>query len=284
MLLNKKQRLKILEKASLTRHFENEIFKLIKNKKIIFPVYFSAGQEYISSTIATLFHSKKIKPMLFGQHRSHSIYISFGGDLKKLALEFMGSDKGCSFGMGGSLSIHSDKIKMFGHDGFMGSNLCFGVGASFASKKPSIVFIGDAGIEEDYVLSSISWVAKKKIPILIIVEDNNFAITTTKDERRDWKVKNVANAFDIESYDIKDDPKNIYKILKDYEFKKPMVVNIRTNRLYWHSGAGIDNQNVFDRLKYEISLLGKEGLTIYEKAYKKIQSIFLKINYGNRKN
>ena len=114
------------------------ICKLIsKEKKIKFPVYFSSGQEYIACSLGVLFQQKKIKPMLFGQHRGHSIYVGFGGDLKKLAYEFLGSKKGCTYGMGGSLSISSDYINMYGHDGFMGSNVCLAVGASFSSKKPA---------------------------------------------------------------------------------------------------------------------------------------------------
>ena len=281
-MFNKITRLKILAKASLCRHFENKIFNLVKEKKIQFPVYFSAGQEYIASSLGILFQKKKIKPMLFGQHRGHSIYVGFGGDLKKLGYEFLGSKKGCTYGMGGSLSISSKSIKMFGHDGFMGSNVCLAVGASFSSKRPSIIFIGDAAFEEDYVLASISWVAKKNIPTLIIVEDNNFAITTSKDERRDWSVKSIAKAFNIESYDIKDDPKIIFKILKSYKFKKPLIVNIHTNRLYWHSGAGTDDQNVFDRLNDEKKKLGREGSKIYEQAYNRIEKIFREIQ--NEKN
>lgn len=281
-MLNKVTRLKILKNASLCRHFENKIFNLIKDKKIQFPVYFSAGQEYIASSLGILFQKKKIKPMLFGQHRGHSIYIGFGGDLKKLGYEFLGSKKGCTYGMGGSLSISSKSIKMFGHDGFMGSNVCLAVGASFSSKKPSIIFMGDAAFEEDYVLASISWIAKKNIPTLIIVEDNNFAITTSKDERRDWTVKSIAKAFNIESYDIKDNPKNIFKILKNYKFKKPLIVNIHTNRLYWHSGAGIDDKNIFDRLNDEKKKLGNEGFKIYEEAKRRIEKIFREIQ--NEKN
>lgn len=215
--------------------------------------------------------------MLFGQHRAHSIYVGFDGDLKKLAYEFLGSAKGCTYGMGGSLSIHSDKINMFGHDGFMGSNVCLAVGASYASKKPSIVFIGDAAFEEDYVLASISWIAKKNIPILIIVEDNNFAITTSKDERRDWTVKSIGKAFNIDSYDTKDDPEKIFKILKSYNFKKPLIVNIHTNRLYWHTGAGVDDKNIFDRLKDEKIKLGKEGEKVYQKTYSQLENLFRKI-------
>ena len=124
--------------------------------------------------------------------------------------------------------------------------------------------------------------SKKNIPILIVVEDNNFAITTPKDERRDWSVKSIAKAFNIESYDTKDDPKNIFKILNKYEFKKPLIINIHTNRLYWHSGAGIDNQNIFDRLKHEVKKMGIEGEKIYQKTYQRIEKIFREIK--NEKN
>ena len=98
------------KKASLCRHFENEVYKRVQEKKINFPVYLSAGQEYVPSSIAQLVHNKKIKPMLFGQHRGHSIYLSFGGDVTQLIDELLGMKSGCTRGMGGSLSISSKKL------------------------------------------------------------------------------------------------------------------------------------------------------------------------------
>ena len=80
--IRKDYKLKCLYKASLSRHFDNQIFNLVKNKKITFPVYLSAGQEYVASSVATFCEINKIKPLLFGQHRCHSIYISFNGNLK----------------------------------------------------------------------------------------------------------------------------------------------------------------------------------------------------------
>ena len=85
---------------------------------------------------------------------------------------------------------------MFGHEGLMGSNACMGVGACFSSSKPTIV-LGDASVEEDYVLASLSWAAKE-LPILFVVEDNNYAVLT-KEDRRDWKAKDVAKAFKLDS-------------------------------------------------------------------------------------
>ena len=167
MINNKRNfSLNVFERASICRHFENEVYKRVVKKEIEFPVYLSAGQEYAPATIAEIGSKKKIKPLIFGQHRGHSIYLSFGGDINKLIKELKGKKDGCTYGMGGSLSIHSMKINMYGHDGFMGSNACIGTGACFSSKKPTIIFIGDAALEEDYVLASLSWVAKKKLPIL----------------------------------------------------------------------------------------------------------------------
>ncbi len=270
-------RLNVLNRASISRIFDERVYDLIEKKIIKFPVYLSAGQEYVACTIAEICNMKRIKPMLFGQHRGHSIYLGFSGNVKDLINEMLGKKNGCTYGMGGSLSIHSEKINMFGHDGFMGSNAPIAVGACLASKKPTIVFLGDAAVEEDYVLSSISWIAKKQLPILFVIEDNNFAVLTSKDERRDWKINNVAKSFNIESADVNDNPLNIYKSLKNYKFKKPFLINVRTNRLYWHSGAGKDRKNVFDRLEDEKRKLGRKALEIYLKNNLKINNLWKKL-------
>ncbi len=270
----KKYRLMTFQKASLCRHFENEVYKRVQEKIINFPVYLSAGQEYIPSSIAQLVHDKNIKPMLFGQHRGHSIYLSFGGRVIELIDELLGKKSGCTRGMGGSLSISSKKINMFGHEGLMGSNACMGVGACFASSKPTIVFLGDASVEEDYVLSSLSWAAKKKLPILFVVEDNNYAVLTKKEDRRDWKAKDVAKAFKLDSYDIQDSPEKIFKILKKNIFKKPIFMNIHTKRLYWHAGAGEDEKVSGDRLGIEMKYLGKRAVEIDNKIKNRIKKLW----------
>ena len=266
----------VLRKASLCRHFENNVFELVKDKKIEYPVYLSTGQEYIPCSISEIVKLKKISPLLFGQHRGHSLYLSFGGNIVKLINELMGNKNGCTYGMGGSLSIHSEKINMFGHDGFLGSNVCIGVGACFSSKKPTIIFMGDSTIEEDYTLSSLGWASTKNLPILFVVEDNNYAILTEKKERRNWDASEVARGFKIDSFDIEDNPREIKKVLDKNIFKKPMLVNIHTNRLTWHVGAGIDSGNKFARLNNEINLLGERARNEDLKNKKKIDNLWQK--------
>ena len=54
--------IEILKKASLCRHFENEVYLNVENGLIKFPVYLSAGQEYVPASIAALVQKKKLNP------------------------------------------------------------------------------------------------------------------------------------------------------------------------------------------------------------------------------
>lgn len=267
-------RKKIFKTASLCRHFERNAYSNVERKKINIPVYLSAGQEYISSSLSNIIlDDLKIKPLIFAQHRCHSTYLAFGGDIKKLINELLGLNDGCTYNMGGSASIHSPQINMFGHDGHMGTQVPIGIGACFTSNKPTLIFMGDAAAEEDYVLGALGWASTKKLPILFIVEDNNLSILTRKEVRRNWDMHNVAKSFKMKGFNINDDPSIINKY-KKYFFKEPMLLNINTNRLFWHSGAGKDSDNIFDRYKFELKKLGKEAIEIDKKIKSKIDNLW----------
>ena len=275
MTNNSNFRYQVFKKASLARNFEEEVIANVKNKNIKIPVYVSAGQEFIASTIATICEIKKIKPLLFGQHRCHSTYLTFGGDKTKLIDELLEKKTGCTKGMGGSASIHSKKINMYGHDGLMGSNGPIGVGACYATKKPTIIFLGDAAAEEDYVLGALGWASTKNLPLLVIVEDNNYSILTEKKIRRNWEMSDVAKAFKMKGFNLDDNPMNINKYSK-YFFKQPCLLNINTNRIYWHAGAGKDSEKTFDRYRSEKKLLGFEANLIDHKTKQLIKKLWQK--------
>ena len=260
--------IEVFKKASLCRNFEEEVIINLNNKNISIPTYVSAGQEFISSTLSVICKKKGIKPLLFGQHRCHSIYLAFGGDPIKLIDELLQKKTGCTKGKGGSASIHSKKINMYGHDGLMGSNGPIGVGACFATNKPTIIFLGDAAAEEDYVLAALGWASVKKLPILFIIEDNNYSILTEKKVRRNWHMKDVAKSFKLDGYEINDDPVLIKKYSKNI-FKRPTLLNINTHRIYWHAGGGRDNLKTFDRYNSEEKKIGIKAkkITNYYKKY-----------------
>lgn len=265
----------VFEKACLSRQFEEKVIENINNKNIKIPTYVSAGQEFIPSSIATICQKNKVKPLIFGQHRCHSIYISFGGNLGRLVDELLGKKTGCTEGKGGSASIHSKSINMYGHDGLMGSNGPVGVGACYSTNKPTLIFLGDAAVEEDYVLGAIGWASTKKLPIVFVIEDNNLSILTEKKVRRNWEMKDVAKSFKLEGYNCDDNPLNILKYSK-YFFKKPCLLNINTNRIYWHAGGGKDSEDTFDRYEVEKRKIGPNALKIENKIKKRISNLWQK--------
>ena len=260
--------IEIFKKASLSRNFEEKVYELIKLKKFKMPIYLSAGQEFISATIAHVL--KNLNPLLFAQHRAHSTYLSFGGDIGKLIDELLGRQTGCSYGMGGSASIQEQDINMFGHDGLMGSQVPIAVGACLSTGKDTISFMGDASAEEDYVMSSIAWAGFKKLPITFIVEDNNLSILTEKKARRNWEMDKFAKSVGLEAVNIQDDPIQIYEALN--KTKTPRLLNINTDRLFWHAGAGQDDYERVDRYDIIKNQLGTEGEEIDFKTKKYLKS------------
>jgi len=258
-----KFKLETFKKASLCRHFENQVYKVSQNKHIKFPFYLSAGQEYIAASIYTILEEKGIDTNVFIQHRGHSHYLCKGADPIQLIDELLGRKTGCAGGMGGSASIHSHEKNIFGHDGLMGSQVPIVVGHAYETRKPTIVVMGDASAEEDYVLGALGWASTKNLPILFIVEDNNLSILTEKKMRRNWEMDKIALGFNMKASNISDDPLVIEAFLKDYNFEYPMLLNINTHRKYWHSGAGQDG-NEFDRYEKELKSLGDEGKKIDE--------------------
>lgn len=265
-------KLDVFKKASLCRSFENETFQRIKEKQIKFPVYLSAGQEYIASTVAQICESKNAEPDIFIQHRGHSTYLAFGGDVTKLVDELLGKKSGCAHGMGGSASIQCKEKNIFGHDGLMGNQGPIGVGACYASRKPTIIFTGDSAAEEDYFLASIGWASTKNLPVLFVVEDNNLSILTEKKVRRNWDMHAVAQGFKVEAHNISDDPFEIQEAMKNV-FTKPLLLNINTVRKYWHAGAGIDGES-FDRYEKEMNELGEPARIIDAANQKLVKEIW----------
>ena len=268
-------RVEVFKRASLCRNFEQYVFDGIQNKMFKFPIYLSAGQEYISASIAEVMAEKNIEPNIFIQHRGHSTYLSFEAPIDKLIDELLGRKSGCAGGMGGSASIHSKEKNIFGHDGLMGSQVPISVGHCYQTEQPTIVYMGDASAEEDYVLGAMGWASTKNLPILFVVEDNNLSILTEKKVRRKWEMDDVAKAFGMKGIQTSDNPLEIKECLENV-FEGPMLLNINTHRKFWHSGAGIDDPNTFDRYEHEMSGLGKIAQKIHNETKEKVEQLWQK--------
>jgi TPP-dependent pyruvate/acetoin dehydrogenase alpha subunit len=239
------------------------------------PIYLSVGSEHIPAAVSTV--SRDF--LIFTQHRCHSWYLSFGGDMRALIDELLHRETGCARGMGGSASIHDPKIGMYGHSGLMGDQVPIAVGAALGSGKPVLAVSGDASSEEDYVAGALAFAATKKVPLLAIVDDNDLSILTHVAARRSWGIDEMARAFGMTAVDIADDPWLVAHTVQDFLKKLPALINIRTCRHFWHQGTGNDGEpewNRFELIKEELKNLGleEEGRAVEGEARKEVLQIW----------
>ena len=121
----------------------------------------------------------------------------------------------------------------------------------------------------------MGWASTKNLPILFVVEDNNLSILTEKKVRRNWEMHDVAKAFNMRGKNITDDPDEIRLALEDV-FDGPMLINVNTHRKFWHSGAGIDNEDTFDRYENERKILGSFADKVHEDTKKMVEELWAK--------
>ncbi len=249
--------LDMFRKLCLIRYFELNVKRVFDMGLIKMPIYLSVGQESISAALSIVYK----KPYIFAQHRCHDKYLAYGGDIIRLIDELLHRSTGCAKGMGGSASIHSPEIGMFGHGGLMGDQIPIAVGCALGAKKNILAVMGDASAEEDYIFSSLGYAAHKKLPILFICEDNGLSILTKVEVRRSWRMAEVASSFGMTGVEITDDPWLIMHHIKHLVRRLPAFINIHTVRHLWHNGTGTDGSPEWDRfdlIKKELKKLRLE--------------------------
>lgn len=234
----------VFRRMCLIRYFEYRVAEAYEQKRCPAPVYLSVGQEACAATVSMLTEEFAV----FAQHRGHDAYLAHGGNPEKLRDELLGLDSGCNRGRGGSACVGDMDIPMYGHHGFIGENVPLATGFAFASQRPTVVYVGDAGAEEDYALTSFGFAATHQVPVLFVCVDNDLSILTPIRERRNWEVAKVTEAMGLSSVSITDDPADIHHAVQSLLKQLPAFVNIKTCRHLWHAGVGRDGAPAWDRL------------------------------------
>lgn len=255
------------------RYFELKVAWAYKEGLIHSPVYLSVGQESIAAAISAAISGYAI----FAQHRAHATYLAFGGNSVRLIDELLGRATGCTGGKGGSPMIQDPEIKMIGHHGLIGENVPLSVGYALGSGKHSVTFFGDGAVEEDYVLGAMGFASRHKLPVLFVCEDNDLSILTPTEVRRNWEIADVAKAFKLPSIDIIDDPWLIYDHTKELCNNLPALINCRTCRHFWHTGAGVDGPPKWDRfslVKQELKRHNVDFNSIEDETKQEVENLW----------
>ena len=141
------------------------------------PTHLYTGQEAVAvGTCNALVEGDVVCPY----HRSHGWYIAKGGDLKAMMAELFGREAGCCKGWGGSMHLVDVGRGVMGSSSILGGTIPHAVGCALAFQiqeveNVAIAPCGDAAIEEGVFHESMNWASLKKLPVVLVCENNLYS-------------------------------------------------------------------------------------------------------------
>lgn len=160
------------------RRVEEEIVRLYPTDKIKSPVHLSIGQEAVASGVC---ENLRADDVVFGTYRGHALYLAKNGSLPRMMAELYGKVTGCGRGKGGSMHLVDESVGMMCTSAIVATSVPHAVGYAYGLKvqqRNSVVgsFFGEGATDEGVFHESINFAALRKLPILFVCENNQFAI------------------------------------------------------------------------------------------------------------
>jgi pyruvate dehydrogenase E1 component alpha subunit len=228
------------------RMVEEKIIELYPSDHIQSPVHLSIGQEAVAVGVSK---AMNVLDLIFINYRGHAYYLARNGCLKKFFAELFGKATGVSKGKAGSMHLAHPQTGVMGASAVVASSISNAVGAALAANLRAtgqvvVVVFGDGATEQGAFHESLNFAALKKLPILFVCEDNNFAVHTRKSDRESYNLSTISTSYGIPSKLVLNgyDPMEVYEVTKDLiDMIKlgsgPQFLTVKTARYYEHVGT-----------------------------------------------
>jgi len=234
------------DQAFLIRAFEERLLKLFSEGKLFGTVHTCIGQEFTGVAAAAHLDAGDL---IFSNHRCHGHYLARTGDVDGLMAEIMGRSTGICGGRGGSQHICAHGVFS---NGVQGGIAPVAAGLALAQNLSrtaniAVCFIGDGTLGEGVLYETLNLASKWELPLLIVLEHNGYAQSTSQSETLAGDVEQRATSFGVAAYRGNTwDPQALLEVMSDAVGhvrgqRKPAFVRVDTYRLMAHS-KGDDNR------------------------------------------
>ena len=162
------------------------INKLIGIKRFRIPIHLALGHEAIAEAVASVMQDSD---KLICTHRNIHYQFAQGTSLHEILDEFLLKESGVARGICGSMNLTNPDRSIIYTSSILGNNLCVATGVALSQKvrlekSTTIVVTGDGAMEEGSFYESIENARSLDLPLIIIVENNNWSLASQISERR----------------------------------------------------------------------------------------------------
>jgi len=178
-------------------------------------------------------------------HRPHHIAIAKGVDLKPMTAEIFGRESGLGKGKGGHMHLFDPDVN-FACSGIIAEGCPPAVGAGLAAKKRNadsvaVAFLGEGAIDQGAFLESLNLAAVQNLPVVFVIEDNDWAISMPKERITDVQVgSDRAGGFELPGVRVdQDDAVAIYDAAREAigrarDRNGPTLIEVQVHRRMGH--------------------------------------------------
>lgn len=232
----------VLYRMMLIREMEHKIESLFSQGMLRGTTHCCIGQEAVPVAMSYLIDINR--DYLCSGHRAHGLSMMMTMKPETLLGEIMGKSYGMAKGLGGSQHVY---YKNYFTNGITGGMATIATGIAFALKQDksdaiSVVDFGDGAMNEGYVMEAFNLASEMKLPVLYILENNGYAMSTPVE---------TANPFSVFEYRVKgfalpysrveaSNFDNLFNVLEKAvkavrETREPQFVEVLTHRFCGHS-------------------------------------------------
>ena len=267
------QRLEFAKEIQRSRSIQLDINNMIIAGEFQIPIHLGIGHEAIATSLVKVLDSKD---KLLLTHRNIHYHLALGASKNELINEYSLKESGLAGGRLGSMNLMNPKAGNIYTSNILGNNLAVSLGVGMASKirgdgSVTWAITGDGAIEEGIFYESVLFASSVGLPIVFLVENNEWSLGTSIAERRtEIDLKTFARSMSVDYLHLSEnDPDNYVSKLETARSNvaqsgRPLIIEVIVhslggfykeeigNKRYinYHAGAirlEPDFNNVFER-------------------------------------
>ena len=177
----KDELLKYYSEMLLIRRFEERAGQMYGQGLIGGFCHLYIGQEAV---IVGLEAAMEEGDQIITSYRDHGHMLAMGMEPRGVMAELTGREGGYSRGKGGSMHMFSAEKNFYGGHGIVGAQVPIGTGLAMSNKykgsdRVCLAFFGDGASNQGQVFEAMNMAALWKLPIIYVVENNQYAMGTS---------------------------------------------------------------------------------------------------------